>query len=61
MSALGKLGAPMTIARTSAARANGFPQLVRAGGDLYFAWTEAGRASRIRAARMSLGMARDLG
>lgn len=60
MSALGKLGAPTTIARTSAARASGFPQLVRAGGDLYFAWTEAGRASRIRAARMSLSTLRIL-
>ncbi len=52
MSAGGELSTPITIAKTSAARASGFPQVVRVGGDLYFAWTEAGRVPRIRTARL---------
>lgn len=50
----GAAESPIVIARTSAARASGFPQVTRMGRDMLFAWTEAGRVSRIRAARMRL-------
>ncbi len=48
----GELAAPITIARTSAARSSGFPQVVGSGGELFFAWTDAGRVARIRVARL---------
>ena len=50
----GAAESPIVVARTSAARASGFPQVTRMGRDLLFAWTEAGRVSRIHAARMRL-------
>jgi hypothetical protein len=43
-------GAVMTVARTSAARASGFPRLVRAGDRVVLAWTEAGKPSHVRTA-----------
>ena len=55
MTRAGERGEALTIARTSAARASGFPQVARIGTDLFFAWTEAGRVSRIRGARLRLG------
>ena len=50
----GKMGLPLTIASSSAARASGFPQMVIAGSHVLFAWTEPGRPSAIRVARSSL-------
>ncbi len=50
----GTLGPTGIVVRTSPARASGFPQLVRDGRSLVFAWTEAGKPSRIRLARMNL-------
>ena len=47
----GKLGAPMTVARSSAARASGFPQMALTGSDVVFAWTLPGRPSAVRVAR----------
>ncbi len=47
----GALGAPMTIARSSAARASGFPQMALTKSDVVFAWTAPGRPSAIRVAR----------
>lgn len=44
----------LTVTASSAARASGFPQLVLAGRDLWFAWTEPGERSQIRVARASL-------
>ena len=46
------------IARTSGARASGFPRMATARGDLFFAWTEAGTPSRIRVARARLDTTR---
>ena len=37
----GTLGAARDIASTTAARSSGFPQMVRDGDDLVFAWTDA--------------------
>lgn len=48
------LEAPRTVASVSAARAAGFPRMVRHGGDLFFAWTDAAESdTRIRLARLS--------
>ena len=50
----GAAGEAATIARTSGARASGFPRMARSGGRLVLAWTEAGKPSRIRAAELKL-------
>jgi hypothetical protein len=42
------------VARSSGARASGFPRMVAAGDDLVFAWTEASTPARVRTARMRL-------
>jgi hypothetical protein len=47
----GQLGAPVTVATSSAARASGFPKMVISGTTAIFAWTEPGRPSAIRVAR----------
>jgi hypothetical protein len=46
----GPLEPAITVARTSAARASGFPRVVRSGAALLFAWTEAGTTPRVRVA-----------
>ncbi len=40
----------VVVARTSVARSSGFPQMIRAGGGLLFAWTESGDTPRVRSA-----------
>ncbi len=50
----GTSSAPMTIATSSAARASGFPRMAIAGGHVMFAWTEPGRPSWVRVARLAL-------
>ena len=50
----GTPGPTMTIARSSAARASGFPRMARAGRDLWFAWTVPGTPSAVRVARARL-------
>ena len=47
----GRTGAPLTVARSSAARASGFPRMALAGSDVVFAWTVPGRPSAIQVAR----------
>ena len=47
----GRAGAPMVIAKSSAARSSGFPQMALTGSDVVFAWTVPGRPSAIRVAR----------
>ena len=54
---VGPGGVPTTsrlVARTSGARASGFPRMTARGNDLVFAWTEAGTPSRVRVARARL-------
>lgn len=46
----GPVGEPVTVARTSAARASGFPRMTRAGGRVIFAWTETSPVARVRTA-----------
>lgn len=47
-----------TVARTSSARASGFPRMARSGDRVVFAWTEVGKLSRVRTAIARLGGAR---
>ena len=50
----GKVGAPVTIASSSAARSSGFPQMAVTGTNVVFAWTQPGRPSAIRVARAAV-------
>lgn len=51
----GRMGAPLTIARTTAARSSGFPRMAQVGEQLFVTWVEAGEgSSRLRAARLDL-------
>ncbi|HEX8819681.1 MAG TPA: redoxin domain-containing protein [Archangium sp.] len=54
VTAEGQLGAPVPVVETSAERQSGFPRMERLGDTLLFAWTETGRPTRVRAARLSL-------
>jgi hypothetical protein len=47
----GQPGASTVVARTSGARASGFPRMASRVNEVLFAWTEAGSPSRIRVAR----------
>jgi hypothetical protein len=46
----GTVQRPVAIARTSSARASGFPRMVRSGQRLVFAWTDEGNPARVRTA-----------
>jgi len=54
----GKLGTPLPVAATSAARNSGFPRLVRAGDRLILAWVESGEPSKVRAAAVPVSAIR---
>lgn len=54
VSATGSLSDPIAVATSSAARASGFPRMVRAGQTLVFAWTAPGSPSVVRVARAEL-------
>jgi hypothetical protein len=50
----GKSSAPITVASSAAARASGFPRMVRAGNEIVFAWTLPGDTARVRMATARL-------
>jgi hypothetical protein len=52
VTARGRMGAAITIARTETSRASGFPRLERSGGILVVVWVEPSEPSRIRAATL---------
>ena len=54
VSRAGTMGAPFTVSRTKAARASGFPRIVRLGDDLIAAWTIPGDSARVVVGRMPL-------
>lgn len=54
----GKVGAPITVAASSAARASGFPRMVVSGSDVVFAWTKPGKPSVVRVARAAMSSLR---
>jgi hypothetical protein len=50
----GRVGRSVTVATSSAARASGFPRMAVRGESAYLAWTQPGRPSAVRVARLSL-------
>ncbi|HJU88673.1 MAG TPA: hypothetical protein VJ672_04735 [Gemmatimonadaceae bacterium] len=58
VSVTGSLSDPVAVATSSAARASGFPRMVRAGHALIFAWTAPGSPSTVRVARAKLDQSR---
>ena len=58
VSRAGEMGAPVTVSRTKAARASGFPRIVRRGDALLAAWTVPGDSARVMVGRLSLGALR---
>ena len=50
----GVVSAATVVARSSGARASGFPRMIGASNSLVFAWTDATTPSRVRTARMRL-------
>jgi len=50
----GEVGASMTVARTSAARASGFPRMVRSGRRVILAWTDVGARNQVKVAAATL-------
>ena len=51
----GDLGAMTTISRTKAARASGFPRIVRRGDSLLAAWTVPGDSTRVMVGSVPVG------
>jgi len=51
----GELGSPVMISRTKAARASGFPRIVRRGNTLIAAWTIPGDSARVMVGSVPLG------
>ena len=51
----GDLGATTTISRTKAARASGFPRIVRRGDSLLAAWTVPGDSARVMVGSVPVG------
>jgi hypothetical protein len=50
----GEMSAPITVSRTKAARASGFPRIVRRGPELIAAWTVPGDSAQVKLARIPL-------
>jgi len=50
----GVAGLPVTVARSSAERSSGFPQMMRTGNRLLFAWTDAGEPLQLRTSMAEL-------
>lgn len=50
----GEIAAPIRIAATSGERASGFPRMAPDEGGMVFAWTEPGKPSHVRVARLNL-------
>ena len=46
----GTASTALTVASSAAARASGFPRMVRSGDELVFAWTQPGDTARVRLA-----------
>jgi hypothetical protein len=51
----GEMGTPVTISRTKAARASGFPRIVRRGDTLLAAWTVPGDSARVMVGSLAVG------
>ena len=51
----GKLGPASVIAKTDVTRSSGFPRMARLKDEVFFAWTEFGKPSRVRVATVNVG------
>ena len=51
----GTAGPAVVVARTSGARASGFPQMEHAGGEVVVAWRDGGESAGIRTATVEVG------
>jgi hypothetical protein len=59
VTASGTVGPGISVARTGASRASGFPQMLREGEDLVLAWTDtSGERSRVVTARVPVASVR---
>lgn len=58
VSRAGVLGEPFTVSRTRAARASGFPRIVRQGDALIAAWTVPGDSARVHVGRLAFAALR---
>ncbi len=54
----GRMGAPRSVASSTATRSSGFPRMVPAGDGIVFAWTAPGNPAQVRVARMPLSALR---
>jgi hypothetical protein len=50
----GALGAVSVVAESDTSRSSGFPRIARLGREIFFAWTEFGKPSRVRTAQVNL-------
>ena len=50
----GSLGPSAVIAKTDISRSSGFPRMARLDNDVYFAWTEFGKPSRVKIATVDI-------
>jgi hypothetical protein len=50
----GALGPVAVVAQTDVSRSSGFPRMARLGEDIYFAWTEFAKPTRVRTATAKL-------
>jgi hypothetical protein len=50
--ASGTLGAVGVVAETNIARSSGFPRMARLNDEVFIAWTEFGKPSRVRTAKI---------
>lgn len=54
----GKIGLPTTVGSSASTRASGFPRMAVSGDRVIFAWTEPGKPSEVRTARISIAALR---
>lgn len=54
LTATGERSPAATVAGLAASRASGYPRMAHAGGELIFAWTESGTASKVITARVAV-------
>ncbi len=54
LTATGERSPAVTVAGLAASRASGYPRMAHSGGELIFAWTESGTASKVITARVAV-------
>ena len=54
ISADGVAGPAITVSKTAASRASGFPKMARRGDEIYIAWTKTDKPTRVRLAKFQM-------